>query len=81
MLKPPPAVDKAFFKTNPRSRKNKINLRNVPILAVLDKQHGIDASVVFAIVRDLRPAAPDDFATGGDETELGDVYFDDCAAG
>ena len=47
----------------------------------LHKQHRVDAAVILAVVCDLSPATPDDLATGGDEAELGDVDFDDCAFG
>lgn len=47
----------------------------------LDQKHGVDASVVFAVVCDLSPSTPDDLAACSDETEFGDVDFDDGTLG
>lgn len=41
----------------------------------------IDTAVVLGVVGNLGPFTPDDFAVGGDHTQLGDVDFEDRSLG
>ena len=44
-------------------------------------QDGVDAAIVFGVVRHLGVLAEYDFSACGDHAELGDVDFDDCSLG
>ncbi len=48
---------------------------------LLYEEDGVDASVVFGIVGDLRVLAPDDFARLRDQTEFGNVHLNHRALG
>lgn len=47
----------------------------------LNKQHGIDAPIVFRVICDLRVFCPNDSPTRSDHTQLADVDFDDGSFG
>lgn len=47
----------------------------------LNEQDSVQASVVLGVVCDLGPTTPDDLSTSCDQTELGNVDFDDGTLG